>query len=201
MSCDVFRLILSIIGKIKECFSKNPQEKKNLLGRGNTFNITVNINNSVQNSKKFSGGYGSMEDYIGTIKMFAGNYEPEGWMICDGRLLQISQYSALFSVIGTTYGGDGRAYFALPDFRGRSPVGAGRGNGLTQREIGEQFGSEKSTLHKNNVPFQVSDPVIPTQGISNYSVTYTEPTPFEIVQPSIGVNYIICWHGIYPQRQ
>ena len=67
-----------------------------------------------------------MEELIGTIKLFAGNFAPHGWLICDGRLLNITQNAALFSIIGTTYGGDGRTTFALPDLRGRVPVGFGQ---------------------------------------------------------------------------
>ncbi|WP_317195601.1 phage tail protein [Echinicola shivajiensis] len=89
---------------------------------------------------------------MATVKMFAGNFEPRGWMYCDGRLLPISQYSALFSLIGTIYGGDGRTTFALPDLRGRVPLGPGNGPGLTPRREGEKSGSETNTMNIMNMP-------------------------------------------------
>ncbi|MGZ5049629.1 MAG: phage tail protein [Methylobacter sp.] len=85
--------------------------------------------------------------YVGEIRLFAGNYAPEGeWMKCEGQLLQISQYQMLYSLIGTTYGGDGATTFALPDFRGRIPVGQGQGTGLTQRTLGQKSGTETVAL-------------------------------------------------------
>lgn len=201
-----FQILRLIVEKLREILTFKSESLENTPAQlqtrssNNVFNITVNVHNNVQGGKSVISGQGSMEDYIGTIKLFAGNYAPEGWLICDGRLLPISQYSALFSVVGTTYGGDGRTTFGIPDMRGRSVVGAGRGNGLTNRGIGEIFGSESASLNSKNLPIQVSDPVIPAAGVSNHSVTFMEPQPFEIIPPSISMNYIICWHGIYPQR-
>jgi len=74
--------------------------------------------------------------YIGEITMFADNFAPEGWAFCDGQLLPISEYEALYSVIGTTIGGDGQSVFALPDLRGRVPMHPGQGQGLTLRVLG-----------------------------------------------------------------
>ena len=91
------------------------------------------------------------EPFIGQISIYAFNFAPRGWMPCDGRLLPIAQYTALFSLIGTTYGGDGRTTFALPDLRGRIVVGAGNGPGLTPRTIGEMSGTETNTLLISNV--------------------------------------------------
>lgn len=82
------------------------------------------------------------DPYIGEIAMFGGNFAPVGWKLCNGELLQIAQYTALFSILGTTYGGDGRTTFALPDLRGRVPVHAGSGPGLTNRPWGSEGGSE-----------------------------------------------------------
>ena len=82
-----------------------------------------------------------MEPFLGQIVMFAGNFAPRGWAMCQGQMLPISQYTALFSILGTTYGGDGRTTFALPDLRGRGPVGMGQGPGLPQRELGEVIGA------------------------------------------------------------
>ncbi|WP_432696104.1 tail fiber protein [Marinobacterium sp. YM272] len=84
----------------------------------------------------------SAEPFIGEIIMFGGNFAPRGWAFCDGQLLPIAQNTALFSIIGTTYGGDGRTTFALPDLRGRVPVGEGSGPGLTPRTLGAKFGTE-----------------------------------------------------------
>jgi len=84
--------------------------------------------------------------------MFGGNFAPRGWAFCDGQLLPISQYDALFSILGTTYGGDGRTTFALPDLRGRVNVGPGNGPGLTPYHIGNKGGSPTTTLLTNNLP-------------------------------------------------
>jgi microcystin-dependent protein len=78
-----------------------------------------------------------METYIGQIILFAGNYAPEGWAFCHGQLLPILNNQALFSIIGTTYGGNGTTNFALPDLRGRVPIGMGQGPGLNPVTIGE----------------------------------------------------------------
>lgn len=93
-----------------------------------------------------------MEPFIGQIMMFGGNFAPRGWAFCDGQLLPISSNSALFSILGTTYGGDGRTTFALPDLRGRSPIGMGHGPGLSMRTQGEKGGSETTTLNVTNIP-------------------------------------------------
>ncbi|WP_196137518.1 phage tail protein [Aliikangiella sp. G2MR2-5] len=92
------------------------------------------------------------EPYIGEIRMFAGNFTPRSWANCSGQLLSIAQNNALFALLGTTYGGDGRTTFALPDFQGRIPVHQGLGPGLTPRVIGQKFGSEKVTLNVNQIP-------------------------------------------------
>lgn len=78
--------------------------------------------------------------------MFAGNFAPRNWAFCNGQLLSIAQNTALFSILGTTYGGDGRTTFGLPDLRGRVPVGTGAGPGLTNRTLGQKFGSEYNNL-------------------------------------------------------
>lgn len=88
----------------------------------------------------------SADPFIAEIIMFAGNFAPRGWAFCDGQLLPISSYSALFSVISTTYGGDGRTTFALPDLRGRSPIHEGRGPGLSSIFLGQKGGAETQTL-------------------------------------------------------
>ena len=93
-----------------------------------------------------------MEEYMGIIKLFAGNFVPQYYMACNGALLPISQYSALFSLLGTTYGGDGQTTFALPDLRSRIPVGTGQGPGLSNYVQGQVSGTEQVTLTINNLP-------------------------------------------------
>ncbi len=90
--------------------------------------------------------------FIGEIRIFTGNFAPRNWMLCEGQTLQISQNSALFAVIGTIYGGDGRSTFALPDLRGRKAVGAGNGPGLTNIMVGSKGGAEKVSLNVNQIP-------------------------------------------------
>jgi microcystin-dependent protein len=92
------------------------------------------------------------ESFVGEIRMFAGNFAPRGWAYCDGQLLAISQNDALFSLFGTFYGGDGRTTFGLPDLRGRIPIHAGNGPGLSPRNIGQKGGSENVTLTVNQLP-------------------------------------------------
>jgi microcystin-dependent protein len=94
----------------------------------------------------------SDEPFIAEIKMFGGNFSPRGWAFCDGQLLAISQNEALFSLIGTTYGGDGRTDFALPDLRGRVPMHAGDGPGLKNRSLGRKGGRETVTLSSKQMP-------------------------------------------------
>lgn len=92
------------------------------------------------------------EPFIAEIKMFAGNFPPRGWAFCDGQLLSISQNSALFSLVGTIYGGNGTTTFALPDLRGRVPMHWGQGPGRTPRQIGETGGTETVTLTGSQIP-------------------------------------------------
>jgi microcystin-dependent protein len=91
------------------------------------------------------------EAFIGEIRMFAGNFAPRSWALCDGQLLAISQNDALFSLLGTLYGGDGRTTFGLPDMRGRVPLHNGQGPGLTSRPIGQKSGTETDKLSANEV--------------------------------------------------
>ena len=83
------------------------------------------------------------EPFIGEIRIFGCNFAPRGWAFCDGQLLPIAQYTALFSILGTTYGGDGRTTFALPDLRGRVPLGPRHGPGLTSYREGQRGGDGK----------------------------------------------------------
>ena len=93
-----------------------------------------------------------MEPFIGQIQPFAFDFAPRGWAKCDGQLLAIAENSALFSLIGTIYGGDGRTNFALPDLRSRSPMHTGQGNGLSLRNIGTAGGAEQITLNVSHMP-------------------------------------------------
>ena len=172
----------------------------------------------------------AQDSIIGEIRMFAGNFAPTGWAFCQGQLLPIAQNQALFSLLGTTYGGNGTTTFALPDLRGRVPVGFGQGPGLSNRVIGEQFGSELVTLNINQMPsHNHTVNAVTTEGNQNlptnslpantkaldkeYSdananttmkATMVNPTggnqPFGVSQPSLGVNFIIALQGIYPSR-
>ncbi len=95
-----------------------------------------------------------MEPFIGQVILFGGNYAPTGWAFCSGQLMSIAQYSALFAILGTTYGGDGIQTFALPDLRGRAPlhVGASPGPGQPAYTLGERGGSETVTLVQQQLP-------------------------------------------------
>lgn len=92
------------------------------------------------------------EPFIAEIRIFAGNFAPRGWAYCNGQLLPIAQNTALFSLIGTTYGGDGRTTTALPNLQGRAPMHPGHGPGLTSRRLGEKIGTETVTLSEAQIP-------------------------------------------------
>lgn len=96
-----------------------------------------------------------MDAFIGEIRMFGGTFAPEGWAFCFGQLLSINDYPALFSLLGTTYGGDGRNTFGLPDLQGRIPIGYGQGPGLTARYLGQKSGQEIVSLQQNELPAHV----------------------------------------------
>lgn len=121
-----------------------------------------------------------MEPFIGQIIMVGFNYAPRGWAMCDGRLLPISQNQALFSLLGTMYGGDGRTTFALPDLRGRSAIGMGQGPGLSQRVQGEMSGAENVTLIQAQMPAH-------THSLTASTADGTTNTPKEAV---IAVNKV-----------
>lgn len=166
-----------------------------------------------------------MEVFIGTILLFGGNFAPRGWALCNGQLMSISQNSALFSILGTTYGGDGMQTFALPDLRGRLPLGWGAGPGLTPRDLGEQGGTETTTLTLNNMPAHnhtiaalsaAADQTLPTGHFLAGEKIYTSRVdttlspqavsvsganqPFSSMPPFLALNYIIALEGIYPSR-
>lgn len=106
--------------------------------------------------------------YIGEIRMFAGNFPPKDWAFCDGSLLPIQRNTALFSILGTAYGGNGTTTFALPNLTGHVPIGAGAGPGLTQRYVGEEAGSETVTLLATEMPVHAHSPMgHPQKGTTN----------------------------------
>jgi microcystin-dependent protein len=168
------------------------------------------------------------EPFVGEIRMFAGNFAPRNWAFCDGQLLAISQNQSLFSLLGTIYGGDGRTTFGLPDLRGRIPVHAGTGPGLSNRRIGSRSGSESVTLGSTQLPSHTH----PLQGSSG-SATTPDPsgsvfarTPGDAygsefsashmnsaalsnsgggqahtnLMPALAVNFIVALFGIFPSR-
>jgi microcystin-dependent protein len=109
-----------------------------------------------------------MEGTMAEIRMFAGNFNPRAWFFCQGQLLSIAQNTALFSLLGTTYGGDGQVTFGLPDFRGRVAVGTGNGAGLSSVQLGEMSGFNTTTLLSINLPahnHQVTGNVTPRASI------------------------------------
>jgi microcystin-dependent protein len=141
---------------------------------------------------------------LGEISMFAGTFAPDGWAFCDGRELEIASNTALFSVIGTMYGGDGQRTFALPDLCGRVPVGTGQGNGLPSVDVGQVGGEATHALSISEVP-AIDLSVTTGSGSSVVAhVVAADPAgtaqPHNIMQPYLGVNYIIVVNGIIPQR-
>lgn len=182
-----------------------------------------------------------MEEYLAVIKMFAGTFAPKGYQFCQGQMLSIPQNSALFSLLGTTYGGNGIQNFGLPDLRGRVPVGTGPAVGFVQPVVlGEAEGVVNRTLTVTNLPahnhgINVSEakpteatPVgnlltvsptvgsgpnatqlksyapVPAQGTTLKQMAPTTQAglgqPFSILQPYLGMNYIITTEGIFPPR-
>lgn len=93
-----------------------------------------------------------MEPFLAQIVFFGGNFAPRGWAFCEGQLLPINNYQALFSLLGTIYGGDGRTTFALPDLRGRSIVSPGTGPGLSSLQVGQKGGAQEVSLNINQLP-------------------------------------------------
>src|ERR671925_713802 len=93
------------------------------------------------------------DQFLAEIRIFPFNFPPTGWAFCDGQIMPISQNTALFALLGTTYGGDGKSTFALPDMQGNVPMQPGQGQGLTERFLGEMSGSETVTLLVSEIPF------------------------------------------------
>lgn len=112
------------------------------------------------------------EPFIGEVKLFGFNFAPRGYAFCDGTLIAIAQNTALFSILGTTYGGNGTTTFALPNLTGRAVVGAGQGPGLTPRSLGETGGQATVTLNSTQIPQH-------THGLN--AATLTPPNPAQNV--------------------
>ncbi len=169
------------------------------------------------------------EPFIGEIRLFAGGFAPLGWAMCQGQTLPIADNDALFSLIGTTYGGDGQNTFSLPDLRGRVPLHQGAGPGLSNRVMGQSGGSEQVTLTAAQMPAHShgmvassasaqtaagpSGNLLGTTKINMYgSGSPTTPMgagaitptgggqPHGNMAPFLGMNYIIALFGIFPSR-
>jgi microcystin-dependent protein len=168
-----------------------------------------------------------MDQFIAEIRIFAGNFAPTGWAFCNGQLLPISQNTALFSLLGTTYGGDGISNFALPDLRGSSPMHQGPGLQLTSRSLGDQGGVETVTLNLGEIPshshqLTASDSAsadTPASNVLGQSTAKIYGPPGNLVpmagasvlptggsqphdnrQPYLVLNFIIATQGIFPSR-
>ncbi len=169
------------------------------------------------------------EPFVGEIRMFAGNFAPRGWAFCDGQLLAVSSNDALFSLLGTIYGGDGRTTFGLPDLRSRIPLHAGSGPGLSSRRLGAAGGAEEETVtvnqlsshsHDFNANPSTGDQTAPTGNVVAGRIgdaTYVESNQdvdmagaaldntggsqsHTNLMPTLCVHFIIALFGIYPSR-
>ena len=170
------------------------------------------------------------QPFIGEIRMFGGNFAPQSWAFCSGQLVAISQNEALFSLLGTTYGGDGQNTFALPDLRGRVPVHRGQGPGLSSYDLGEVGGVETVSLLTEQLPAHnhalvastgtasptsepggsvtaaasaplYVEPPAALAGMSSQAIASAGGTqPHDNVAPFLCVSFIICLEGIYPAR-
>ncbi len=170
------------------------------------------------------------EPFIAEVRIFAGNFAPRGWAFCNGQLLPVSQNTALFSLLGTTYGGDGPTTTALPDLQGRAPMHPGRGPGLTDRRLGERGGVDSVTLSEAQMPQhshamqgvnetanqrQVGNNFL-ARGTQLYVAPQGSGTPLTPMgpmldnqggsqahnnrQPYLSMNFIIALVGLYPSR-
>ncbi len=170
-----------------------------------------------------------MVPFIAQIQPFAFNFAPRGWVLCNGQLLAIAQFSAVFSLVGTTFGGDGRTTFGIPDLRGRSMVGVGSGPGLETRTWGERGGANNVVLLTQNMPshshtlrcanavgteripvgrtlagdtggFSYVD-TNPDSSMNSLSITNTGSNiPFSIDNPYLGLYIGFALEGVYPSR-
>jgi microcystin-dependent protein len=167
-----------------------------------------------------------MDPFIGQIILFGGNFAPRGWAFCHGQLLPIAQWNALFSILGTTYGGDGRTTFGLPDLRGRVAVSQGTGPGLPPVSLGQKYGRTQVNVTAANLPnapvripsseddasgdepdgLAMAISETPLYGPASASGSMAAGTlqggnqPLNIAPPTLGLNYIIAMQGTYPSR-
>jgi microcystin-dependent protein len=170
-----------------------------------------------------------MDPFVAEIRIFPFNFAPKGWAWCDGQLLPLSQNTALFSLLGTTYGGDGKSNFALPDLQGRAPMHPGQGPGLSLHDLGETGGSETVALLESEIPSHshtvhasaqdATTRIVSGQqpatgiGVSLYAAgpgdTTLAPTaltpaggdqPHNNMQPYLTLNFNIALQGVYPPR-
>jgi microcystin-dependent protein len=170
------------------------------------------------------------DQFVAEIRIFPFNFAPKGWAFCDGQLMPISQNTALFSLLGTFYGGDGKSTFGLPDLQGSAPMQPGQGQGLSERFLGEPGGVESVTLldsempvHPHMVTASGADGVATSPkdqlvaqgvGINMYSTSTSPLTqlnnnavppaggdlPHNNMQPYLTLNFCIALQGIFPQR-
>jgi microcystin-dependent protein len=163
------------------------------------------------------------DPYVGEIKMFGGNFAPVGWALCDGSALSIAQYPILYSLIGTTYGGDGQTNFNLPNLKGRAPIHRGQGAGLSNHSIGQSGGTETVTLTASQLPVHThtalcnTSPGTTTNPAGNYWAASSDLRPYSTQAPNASmlavvgggqshdnmppflvINFIIALDGIYP---
>ena len=170
-----------------------------------------------------------MDPFVAEIRIFPFNFAPKGWAFCDGQILPLSQNTALFSLLGTTYGGDGKSNFALPDLQGNAPMHPGQGPGLSLHDLGETGGSETVSLLESEVPSHphalvasLSDGLATqpagsqfAQGVGVNVWSTSSPTttladsalapsgghqPHNNMQPYLTLNFCIALQGVYPPR-
>lgn len=167
------------------------------------------------------------DQFVAEIRIFPFNFPPKGWAFCDGQLMPISQNTALFSLLGTTYGGDGKSTFALPDLQGSAPMQPGQGQGLSLRDLGEMSGVESITLLVSEIPlhthtYSATEEAAnennclnnaPGAGVAQFSAPAgLTPMAFQTLslaggglphnnmQPYLTLNFCIALQGIFPQR-
>lgn len=139
------------------------------------------------------------EPFIGEVRMVGFNFAPRGWALCNGQLLPIAQNTALFSLLGTTYGGDGRSTFGLPDLRDRGPMHAGRGPGLTERRLGEKINNPDSSRVSAVSDASVARGLASSAQRSSFDA-YPVDSETDGHRPALVVNFAIALVGLYPSR-
>lgn len=169
------------------------------------------------------------DQFVAEIRIFPFNFPPRGWAFCDGQLMPISQNTALFSLLGTTYGGNGQSNFALPDMQGNAPMQQGQGQGLSIRDLGEMSGSQNVTLLQTEMPVHNhgagvaqgdandqspnNEQLATGIGIAAYAVPgasvqlannvltpYGGGLPHNNMQPYLTLSFCIALQGIFPPR-